>query len=164
MGLYANPQSRTSKTSQNDTPKAIYIPSQAVRANLDFLKSFTSSAEIWKNAPTSVRQTSNEAFSRSYHRLQTRQQPHSNDQPTSPVPDGSFQSKGNPSTSDMPTNTKLTHTPAQQTDPFNEQPRADDATIETLASTTSRTTAFFSAQTTRFQELEAQIKQNHKAY
>ena len=84
-GLYAanRPRDSNTSTSHDDTPQAIYIPSQAVRANLDFLKTFTS-AEIWKNAPASVRTTSTEVFDKTYHRQPpgTQQQT----QTASPIP------------------------------------------------------------------------------
>ena len=148
VGSYTQSYSRDSTTANSntdETPRAIYIPSQAVRANLDFLKTFTS-VEIWKNAPASVRNTPNDVSNPNHFRPQTRQQ--SNTSPKNMEPDPDSQKRG-------PVTSQTARKPAtHETDQF----RSDDATIGTSESTTSRTASFFSAQTNRFQELESQIR------
>ncbi len=37
------------------TPNALYVPTPAAIANIEFLKAFTNSAEHWKKAPESVK-------------------------------------------------------------------------------------------------------------
>jgi hypothetical protein len=156
VGLYTHnsPSGSSQSSNLDDTPRAIYIPSQAVRANLDFLKSFTS-VDIWKNAPASVRQTPPGAAGHDYRpgppRQPHRQQQRNEQEDSAVGPD--TQQGGSEK-----------QTPPKQTASTTDQHRSDDFTIGTLASTTSRTASFFSAQTNRFQELEAQIKLSQQAY
>jgi hypothetical protein len=164
-GLYSPKRTPDPNSSNhNDTPQAIYIPSQAVRANLEFLKHFTS-AEIWKNAPSSVRQTLPEVFDKKYHRLTPmRQHQPPTSASTNPRTGGGTQ-KLHPETPGINPHTRQhQHSEAHSNNQANAPLRSDDATIETLASSASRTTSFFSAHTNRFQELEAQIRSNQQAY
>lgn len=151
MGIHANTHNRDSSSTFDDTPRAIYIPSQAVRANLDFIKNLTS-VEIWKNAPASVRNTPLEnSTTRPHHQPQPSR--HQYKAQSTPAADCAAQTCG-----------PGADTPPQIPEHPKAQTRPDDATIGTSESTASRTASFFSTQTSRFQELEAQIKLNHQAY
>jgi hypothetical protein len=143
-----------------------YRPKQ-YRANLDFLKTFTS-AEIWKNAPPSVRKTPTEVFDKTYHRQPpgTQQQTHTSSlsPQTSSGPPKQYTASNGQQPPYKQQNPNANAPARHQDDQTTAQPRFDDATIETSASSASRTTSFFSAQTNRFQELEAQIKLNQQSY
>jgi phosphopantetheinyl transferase (holo-ACP synthase) len=156
--LRNNTQIQSNNGSYNDRPAEIYVPTASVQRNVDFLRSM-SSADIWKNAPSTIRHDKTQQaitpppVQKGNTPHETLVTPVDRTQMNTPLRHGHSPSNDNTNSIESPP-TQNNHRRQSTTNRM-----IDDNTIATYTSTAS-TTLNSSYHANRFAELEAAIKAN----
>lgn len=153
-----------------DRPNEIYVPTASVQRNVDFLRNM-SSADVWKNAPSTIRHEKPDSTSKvstaatGSHRddIAKFNTSFTSDlsQMRTPIRQGHSQYQTITNQNDFPSITSQPNQTRQPDHPATRPP--DDNTIATFTSTAS-TTLNSSYPANRFAELEAAIKDNQKDF
>ena len=139
-------QSSGSDNHDTDRPREIYVPTAAVQRNIDFLHSMASS-DIWKNAPSTIRQSKATTNS-----TQASEPTTTKIHPTTPLRQNNQTQPTRTPQSDNLSANRQTH-PTRNSAPFVRH--LDDNTITTANSNTTTINSSFAA---KFTEIENAIK------